>query len=146
MDRERVQQLFDSYGGEPALWPAQERESALSLIREDSALQAQQRAAAALDQWLDALPSEAVNPQLTQRILAQLPPTPAGHAAGSTARSWLSALRAAWQPLLLACAPLALGVIIGAGNLPAGSSEQAWTWQDEEQLLFAYHLAEPVYE
>jgi hypothetical protein len=119
MTPERLRTIIDSYGADPARWPAAEREAAQALLATsgtDAALRGLHAEAVRLDAALSALP---------------LPPLPlAAPAATLLARArersggaWLDALR--WllgisgggfspaRPLLAALMPLALGFSAG---------------------------------
>ena len=75
---ERVEVLFDCYGANPDAWPEEEREMAVRLIKNSSELQARQREAEHLDQYLasgDNRPvnAEPVDSRLVARIVNHLP-------------------------------------------------------------------------
>lgn len=53
MDEQRLVAILDAYGGDPARWPADEREAALGLLGRSSRLQALREEALRLDASLD---------------------------------------------------------------------------------------------
>ena len=73
MPLERLAQLLDAYGGAPARWPEAERAAAERLLGESAAARTLHERALALDQLLDALPSEPPSRLLSDRVLAQMP-------------------------------------------------------------------------
>jgi len=75
---ERVRELLDAYGSDPAAWPAEEREAALQILVSSADLQAQQAQAAMLDtmirhEQLVAVQDIGSAQALQARILAGLP-------------------------------------------------------------------------
>lgn len=72
IDRARVAELLELYGGDPEQFPEGEREAAQTLLAEDAQLAALQREAAALDGLLNAYepgpPSAALS-----RVVAEIP-------------------------------------------------------------------------
>lgn len=80
MDRDRLRQILDSFGGEPSRWPAAERSAAESLLARSPELAGDRKSALALDALLGRAPEAAVTPALRTRIYEQ-----AVHALGAPA-------------------------------------------------------------
>lgn len=78
VDRERLAAILDAYGADADRWPAEEREGALALIRDDALARSLRERAALLDAVLAAAPDADPPPALVERILAAAPTGPAG--------------------------------------------------------------------
>lgn len=108
LDESRFADLLDAYGGEPARWPAPEREAALQLLARSETARAAQRQAA----WLDA--------ELDRSVVA--PPSAALRAALIAARpqaraGWRASLAELWRELggwRLAAPAFAASLALGA--------------------------------
>ena len=124
MDLERLQALAAAHGGDPARWPAPEREAALRLLEASAAARAALQSARALDALI-ALP--APPPPAPALRAAVLRTAPRERAAGwSAAWSWRLALPALAMSV-------ALGVGLGLASAPAAQAEPG----DEEVLALA---------
>ena len=135
----RFAALLDAYGGDPARWPAAERQAALRLLARDAAARRAQAEAASLDALLDQAPVAPLSAALQARVLAAAPTVakrrPAFDAPSTvnqaSPRSWLGALGhlaarltpapGTWQPAAAMAAALVLGLIVGYTVPPTGS-------------------------
>lgn len=112
----RLQQLLDAWGGNPARWPADERDAALALCAQEPRALQLQREALELDVALAALPAPAAPPAwLAARVLARVPVRP------DSFWRWLGG----W-PMLAPTAALALagGIALGLQLGPIDSADQ----------------------
>ena len=115
----RLISLIESWGADPASWPAQERAAAEALLaahpgRFASVLEQARQ----LDMALEALPEVRPSPALTEAIIASAPrrrPKPFG------LPRWLS-LKAPWLPAS-GLAAAALGLVMGLTGAPAAIAE-----------------------
>ncbi|MEQ8585911.1 MAG: hypothetical protein RLO01_01985 [Thalassobaculaceae bacterium] len=107
--RERVLALIEAYGGDPARWPAAEREAAVARLSGDSELARAADDARLLDLTLDALPRPCPNPALRVR-LNEIPEPGTGLI--ELIAGWLGL----WRPAAGLAAAAALGIAIGAAN------------------------------
>lgn len=73
MTMTRLEAILDAYGADPERWPADERDAVETLVAASQEARALLRAAADLDEILDAAPSHAVRPKLADDIVAALP-------------------------------------------------------------------------
>ena len=119
MTRERFESLAEAYGGEPARWPADEREAAaLMMAAEPAFARAVLGRAGGLDTALDAWRPQAPSTTLLERILASAP------AARRPRFAWLSPAALA-AGLAAACAAgVAFGVALSEGTSATNGSEQ----------------------
>jgi hypothetical protein len=74
-DRARFGEILDAYGADPDRWPADEREAALGLMREDPAARALSERAERLDRALASLDDAEPSRDLVARVLAAVPST-----------------------------------------------------------------------
>ncbi|HEY4547924.1 MAG TPA: hypothetical protein VIG90_16085 [Pedomonas sp.] len=71
IERQRLSEILDACGANPARWPDEEREAAKALLARDTELQAQARQEAVLDDWLiTAWDAPAPRPQAMETLLA----------------------------------------------------------------------------
>lgn len=70
MDRNRLSEILDACGANPARWPKGEREAARGLLAQDARSQAQARHEAELDDWLKDWGAPAPRPQAMAALLA----------------------------------------------------------------------------
>ncbi|MDP6705978.1 MAG: hypothetical protein QF893_06525 [Alphaproteobacteria bacterium] len=102
---ERLQELLDAYGAEPARWPVAEREAALTLLDASAEARRLSAAAARLDAALDEVSALRPSAALTGRILEARP-----RAQGS----WRAIVFGA-MPLWRPAAAFALALVLGLG-------------------------------
>lgn len=107
--RERVLALIEAYGGDPARWPAAEREAAVARLSGDSELARAADDARLLDLTLDALPRPHPSPAL--RVRLKEIPEPGGGLLELIA-GWVGL----WRPAAGLAAAAVLGIAIGAAN------------------------------
>lgn len=129
---EEFADLLDSYGADPSRWPPLLRANA-DQIQDDPQLQVLWQQARDVDALLDGytLPAFA---GLEQRLLQQMRDVPPRRGLDRLL-DWLlpeaSALSSVWfRPVMLACLPLLLGLVMGLQFEPAGSLSF------EEELYF----------
>ena len=120
MTKDRVLALVDAYGGDPARWPAAEREAAVALLSGDRDLARAADEARRLDVTLDTLPMPRPNPSL--RVALKEIPERRGSLFELIA-GWFGV----WQPAAGLAAAAVLGIAIGAFNpeLPLPGLETA---------------------
>lgn len=113
MSEGRFRALVEAYGGDPARWPAAEREAALGLMQSSSAARAAAEEARQLDVKLGAARAVQVPDALTNRLLADF----ARASRRWTARTFVTSLADAvwpgaplWQPAVAFGLALAIGV------------------------------------
>lgn len=70
IDRNRLSEILDACGANPARWPESEREAARGLLARDADLQAQAGREAELDDWLKDWEAPAPRPQAMAALLA----------------------------------------------------------------------------
>lgn len=105
----RVLALVDAYGGDPARWPAHEREAAVALLSGDPELARAAEDAGHLDLMLDALPVPQPNPAL-RVALKDIPER------GNPLLALISGWFGLWRPAAGLAAAAVLGIVIGAAN------------------------------
>jgi hypothetical protein len=128
MTTARFAALVEAYGGDPARWPAEERDGARALIAADPSARRALDEAAALDAVLDRAPAEPPSAELATRILAAAPVPPAGRARSGRVRrlrdrlAGLLAGLGGWQPVGAMAAALILGLVVGYAADPFGGA------------------------
>ena len=140
-DRDAFVELLDGHGATPERWPADARERALELLREDPDARTEWEAAldleTALDTWTVPDPAD----DLALRIAAA---APARGALGEVLA--LPGFRL-WQGALLAMVPMLIGFLIAVVQVeppaPRTASAQAQAAEVELGLLSTYGLLEP---
>jgi hypothetical protein len=127
---ERLAQLLDAYGGEPARWPEHERAAALQLIEANPEAQALQRAALELDGALDlnVLP-DVESSALRARVLE----IPIRHAREERSRGW--AWKRNWMLGLFALTPCVLGFLSGTLVMDQSYDPEDETWEELAQIV-----------
>lgn len=138
---ERLAQLLDAYGGEPARWPEAERESALQLIAADPRAEALQRTALELDGALDlhVLPVVA-----DARLRARVLEIPIRHPRDERAHGWSTGKRRNWMFALFALTPCVLGFLSGTLLMDPSSDADDDTWDEVAQLVMPAQLADDL--
>ncbi|MBW2452916.1 MAG: hypothetical protein JRI68_00300 [Deltaproteobacteria bacterium] len=145
MSLERFEDLLDVYGASPDRWPADERDGGLALLADDAHAQQLVATAQALDDLLDAAPSEEPSAALRSRVLAAAPERPLTWRARLdqfTAQLWPFTPR--WQPATGLAAAALLGIVVGtavpetaAASEPVDVAELAFgsetDWQSAEE-------------
>ena len=121
---DRLEDLLDRCGADPALWPAADRPRALGLIEADPAARALVDQAARLDRMLagDVEPV-AVPEGLRSRILAAAPgPVRARQGRWRRTLAGLWPFEAGWQPAGAMVAAAMLGLVLGLSGITAGDT------------------------
>jgi hypothetical protein len=138
---ERLAQLLDAYGGEPARWPDTERESALRLIASVPEAAALQRAALELDSALDlhALP-DAADARLRARVLE----IPIRHPRDEHAHSWSFGRSRNWMFALFALTPCVLGFLSGTLLMDPSADSDDDTWDELAQVVMPAQTADDL--
>lgn len=143
MDRERLQQLLESYGADPERFPEQERQAARQLLQQVPELSELVQEQAQIDALLaeEALPEPSAD---LRRALAEIPVRHA-HQVGWRALWPFGSL---WQPAMAGAAALCMGIWFGAtGEVsPSGTGQvaqvsDAWTEDEEWEALSALAFA-----
>jgi hypothetical protein len=141
MELNRLKEVMDAYGAEPARWPADERAGAQALLRRSPEARALQDEARRLDRALDLMPGIGPSSALTDRILAQ---APAPRGAWAIWRIvW--PFERPWRPVAAWASAAALGLVLGVVSPPAGLFAQDGTqivYADIDGLAFG-DFAEP---
>jgi len=122
MNMDRLTELLEAYGADPARWPETERPAAQALLAATPAAREMQREMAALDQMLGQPPTIQPDSGLQARILRQLPPEAGIFGATQRFDVWaalgrLLPLRAAMPQLAVLAVALTLGISAGLGDL-----------------------------
>lgn len=122
MNLDRLTELLEAYGADPARWPESERPAALALLAATPAARGMQREMAALDQLLAQPPVIQPDSALQARILRQLPPARPASGAALRFDVWaalarLLPLRAALPQMAVLAVALTLGIGVGLGDL-----------------------------
>lgn len=127
MNIQRVRQIIEAYGAEPARWPAAERDQALAMVERTPELTRLREEAGHLDAALDAFAPAIAPPALRDRILART--------AGTSQRSpsaldrflqWLLAgtpRERILRPVMASLLPLLVGFALGAFSPANGADE-----------------------
>lgn len=142
MSPDRFRSLLDAYGGDEARWPAEHRAAMRNLYTQDEGARADVQRARDLDLLLNSY--GVTVPDLAQRIVDRVAPTPLGRFLG-----WLlpSAPAQWWRPATAFALPLLLGVAMGLSDAGAGSSAAtAIDWELQEQALLLAVNEESWYE
>jgi hypothetical protein len=144
MTPERFAQLVETYGSQPARWPAQERQAAEAWQRENAAAQALCQDYAQLEALLDTLPTPVLS-GLEQRVLRRCAAL-ASDSLLDQALDWLlprgdRLLAWIWRPALVACLPLVCGIYM-ANYFSFGISGPEVAWEEELALLALNDYAE----
>lgn len=121
---DRLEQLLDRCGADPALWPIVDRPHALGLIEADPAARALADQAARLDRMLaDDVEPVAIPDGLRSRILAAAPgPVQAGQGRWRRILADLWPFEAGWQPAGAMVAAAMLGLVLGLSGITAGDT------------------------
>ena len=122
MTRERLAQLIEAYGADPARWPESEREDALALISSSPQAAALRLRAAALDGLLDQASAHEPSPELKAEILARAA-APRWRAVSST----LWPFGPIWRPAAALALAAVLGLATGLVAPPPFVTDQAST-------------------
>jgi hypothetical protein len=143
MTLERLAQLLDAYGGEPARWPEAERQGALQLIAADPEAAALHRAALELDGALDlhVLP-EVADARLRARVLE----IPIRHPRDERAHGFSMGKGKGrnWMFALFALTPCVLGFLSGTLPMDPSSDADDDTWDEVAQLVMPAQLADEL--
>ena len=130
MNLQRFRELVGSYGAAPDRWPEEERQAALDLVRTSSEAEFLMRQEAELDSFLDGfdLP-EVVALEIEVPATRRL----------ELLFNWLlpdlnNLKRTLWRPVMVAMAPLMIGIVIGLST-PTESTYELTT--GEELMLLA---------
>lgn len=138
MTPDRVKELLDSYGADPARWPAGEHAAATALLASDPILSAYRDDVRALDDMLNKAAPIAPPAALASRILAQAADHAASADVGRNGRRDAASIPQggiggrlrligrqlwpegpAWQPAVGLAASLAIGIWVGTtGTIP----------------------------
>ena len=115
MNLQRFRELVGSYGAAPDRWPEEERQAALDLAGTSSEAEFLMRQEAELDSFLDGfdLP-EAVALEIEVAATRRL----------ALLFNWLlpdlnNLKRTLWRPVMVAMAPLMIGIVIGLARRPS---------------------------
>jgi hypothetical protein len=135
VDLQRLREILDAYGADPARWPAEERAGALRLLSDSAEAAAMRDDAQALDSLLNQAPGLEPTPELMAEILAR--------PSRSRGRALLEALwpfGPIWRPALGMAAAVVLGVAVGALTPPPfgdGEATQTSLSDEIDGLAFA---------
>ena len=140
---DRLVQLLDAYGGEPARWPEQERAAALQLLAASPEAQTMQRTALELDSALDldVLPDVASN-ALRARVL-EIPIRHPREERG-TGWSWGWSWKRNWMFGLFALTPCVIGFLSGTLLMDPSSDADDETWDELAQVVAPGALSEEL--
>ena len=138
---ERLAQLLDAYGGEPARWPDPERAAALQLIASAPQAAALQRTALELDGALDlqVLP-DAADARLRARVLE----IPIRHPREEREHSWSFGRSRNWMFALYALTPCVLGFLSGTLLMDASADSDDDAWDELAQVVMPAQSADDV--
>ncbi len=124
---ERLVQVLAAYGAEPARWPAEERVELVAIASEYP--DARMRSAAQLDTVLDALPAVGISADLTQKVIAAVPPsTVMVPVIKPTLTEWLADLwswEPAWRPAAALASVVLIGIALGVVSQPPAQDHPA---------------------
>jgi hypothetical protein len=133
---ERLAQLLDAYGGEPAHWPEHERAAALQLIADNPEAQTLQRAALELDGVLDL----SVTPDVASNALrARVLEIPIRHPRAEPA-GW----RWSWKLALFALTPCVIGFLSGTLSLDPSADADDEAWDELAQVVMPANLSDDL--
>lgn len=130
---QRLAQLLDAYGGEPARWPEQERAAALQLIAANPEAAAMKRSALELDGVLDldVLPDVASN-ALRARVL-EIPIRHPREERDERASGW--DWKRNWMFGLFALTPCVIGFLSGTMLMDPSSDADDEAWDELAQVV-----------
>jgi hypothetical protein len=136
---ERLAQLLDAYGGEPARWPEHERSAALQLIASSPEAQSMQRTALELDGILDLdqLPEVESSP-LRARVLE----IPIRHPREERAAGW--GLKWNWMLGLFALTPCVIGFLSGTMLMDPSADADDEAWEELAQVMMPVTLSDEL--
>lgn len=136
---ERLAQLLDAYGGEPARWPAHERDAALQLIAASPEARAMQRVAIELDGTLD----QAVLPDVESSALrARVLEIPIRHPRELPATRW--GVKWNWMLGLFALTPCVIGFVSGAVLMDPSADADDEAWDELAQVVMPATLSDEL--
>jgi hypothetical protein len=137
---DRLAQLLDAYGGEPARWPEHERSAALQLIEASPEAAALQRSALELDGALDldVLP-DVESSALRARVLE----IPIRHPRSERATSW-AGMRS-WMFGLFALTPCVIGFLSGTLLMDPSSDAEDEAWEELAQVVAPAALTDELF-
>ena len=137
---DRLAQLLDAYGGEPARWPEQERVAALQLIAASPEAAAMQRSALELDGVLDldVLPDVASS-ALRARVLE----IPIRHPREEREAGW--GWKRNWMLGLFALTPCVIGFVSGTMLMEPRSDADDEAWDELAQVVAPAALTDELY-
>jgi hypothetical protein len=135
---DRLAQLLDAYGGEPARWPEHERSAALQLLEASPEAQAMQRAALELDSVLELDELDGATSALRARVLE----IPIRHARDARAPGW--SWRRNWVFGLFALTPCVIGFLSGTMLMdPSGDADDE-AWDELAQVVMPATLSDEL--
>jgi hypothetical protein len=136
---ERLAQLLEAYGGEPARWPEAERASALQLVAAEPEAAALQRAALQLDGALElhVLPDVA-----DARLRARVLEIPIRHPREEREHAFSMGKRRNWMFALFALTPCVLGFLSGTLLLDPAADSDDEAWDELAQVVMPAQLAD----
>ena len=133
MTDDRLIELIEIWGADPASWPEAERAAGETLLRANPERFARALAEArALDLMLEALPEPAMPRALTEAIVAA---APRPKAARKDAQRWFG-LKTPWAPAS-GFAAAALGLFMGLTVAPVASADDEMTVEVQELVVSA---------
>jgi len=133
MTDDRLIELIEIWGADPASWPEAERAAGEILLRANPERFASALAEArALDLMLEALPEPAMPRALTEAIVAA---APRPKAARKDAQRWFG-LKTPWAPAS-GFAAVALGLFMGLTVAPVASADDEMTVEVQELVVSA---------
>lgn len=136
---ERLAQLLDAYGGEPARWPEQERAAALQLIAASPEAAALHRAALELDGALDlSVVPDAASSALRARVL-EIPIKHPFAAKSGWGWSWN------WKFALFALTPCVIGFLSGTLLMDPQSDPDDEAWDELAQVVMPVQMTDELY-
>ena len=126
MDRERLQQLIESYGADLARWPEEERPEASALLEAEPSLRTLLEEHNELDELLSLDPDASPTAEL-RRAVAEIP---IRHPQATGLKAWWP-FGSLWQPAFAGAFVLALGV--WAGQQPVTDQTTATAGMDDTE-------------
>jgi hypothetical protein len=138
---DRLAQLLDAYGGEPARWPEHERAAALQLLEASPEAQFMQRTALELDGALelDVLREvESASSALRARVLE----IPIRHAREARAPFW--GWKRNWMLGLFALTPCVIGFLSGTMLMDASGDADDEAWDELAQVVMPASLSDEL--
>jgi len=136
---DRLAQLLDAYGGEPARWPEHERAAALQLIAANPEAQAMQRSALELDGALD---TDVLPDVASSALRARVLEIPIRHPREERAAGW--SWKRNWMFGLFALTPCVIGFVSGTLFMEPSSDVDDEAWDELAQVVAPGALSEEL--